>query len=555
MKISKFIQNTLIGFLCIVFFIFSALATYLLLDLFKFNLPILQRNQYPILNTFEYRDIKLPKAFIVQSGSMEPAIKTGSIVITKKEEIYNQGEIISYTKGSKNIITHRIQVKNYPDGINSDPVYLTAGDANEDFDSGSITSEQIVGKVVLTLPYLGYVADFAKQPYGFLLLVIVPATIVIYEELKGLLKEIFKTLSIMKRKLFRRKGRTLKYDLKGTTLKAKNNGLPKASAIVPIFGAALVFTGLASSFFSDIEISIGNLFQAGDWSPPIAQTLVINEVLYKTNCTVPQNKQWIEIWNGFDFTVNLQDWSLRDGEGNTIQIINSVTPLAPGKFALLSKSSATWNDQCYGPLLSDVVQVQLGGTINIATESGAFKLLDSNLDIVDEVFYGPDPASASAGLNFSFEREVLGQKTGGVFNAIDFSERKPSIAGFAIPQNQDVVINEFIVHDGGTGLGNDWVELYNKTGSSVDISGWTLRDTTGIFHTVPASTTLLNGDWYTVYNSSNRLGNSGDKIYLFDSGSNLKDGISYFQFLPSVGSSVGRNTDGGTENMRFHLLN
>ena len=133
----------------------------------------------------------------------------------------------------------------------------------------------------------------------------------------------------MKRKLFRRKGRTLKYDLKGTTLKAKNNGLPKASAIVPIFGAALVFTGLASSFFSDIEISIGNLFQAGDWSPPIAQTLVINEVLYKTNCTVPQNKQWIEIWNGFDFTVNLQDWSLRDGEGNTIQIINSVTPLAP----------------------------------------------------------------------------------------------------------------------------------------------------------------------------------------------------------------------------------
>ena len=402
-----------IGLLSLVLFAFSAMASYLVLDVAQFD-PYQVRSRFAEPGS-------LPKAFIVQSGSMEPAVKTGSIVITRKAETYNQGEIISYKKDAKNVITHRIQVKNYPDGINSDPVYLTAGDANEDFDSGSITNDQIVGKVALTLPYLGYVANFAKQPYGFLLLVIVPATIVIYEELKGLLKEIFKTLSILKRKLFNRKGRTLKYGLQGTTLKAKNGGLHKATAIVPIFGAALVFTALASSFFSDKETSQGNVFQASTWGSPTPTPtvqpgdIVINEVYYDVDADHVQPPgsdentfEWVEIYNKSAQTVNLKDWKIEDNSGTQRTISTSNRNLASGQFAILAKAA---NVFVLWTIPDSAEKIQLGEIIGNGLANGGDRVVlrDSLGNIIDQMSYGTDvsvlnPSSSDVAEGHSLER-------------------------------------------------------------------------------------------------------------------------------------------------------
>ncbi|KKQ46617.1 MAG: Type I signal peptidase, partial [Candidatus Woesebacteria bacterium GW2011_GWD1_38_10] len=81
-----------------------------------------------------------------------------------------------------------------PSGENGEPEYVTKGDANEDFDPPKISDKDIIGKVRLTIPYLGYLAFAAKKPWGFILLVIVPATIFIYEELKAVLKELRKRM-------------------------------------------------------------------------------------------------------------------------------------------------------------------------------------------------------------------------------------------------------------------------------------------------------------------------------------------------------------------------
>ena len=507
-------------------------------------------NSWKNFDTSKFKNIsvKIPRIYIVQSGSMEPAIKTGSVVVSYPRPNYLQGDIITFAANSdlKRLITHRIMIKKFPEGINSEPVYLTAGDANEDFDSWEIRNKDIVGKNVLTIPYLGYLANKAKQPYGFILLVIVPATIIIYEELKGLLKEIFALLWTVFSKLFRR-NRNLRSGFGlGMTLRDKRHkGLPKISAIIPVFGAALVFTGVASSFFSDIESSIANLFQAGEWSPPIAQTLVINEVLYDTNCTNPDDKQYIELWNGSGLTVNLQDWSLRDQNGNTIQIVNSQTNLDPSKFALISKSQAGWGDSCFGPLLTGVIAANLGGQVDIDAFGGSIKLLDSQLNVIDRVDYGT-MSGILTGINLSTERKILGQDSvlGDLFDVNDFEIRKPATAGFALPQNQNVVINEFVVDDGSSGQGDDWVEVYNKSGSTIDIGGWTLRDTTSTFHTFPSPTNLTTGTFAVTAIMNNRLDNGGDKIYLFDSGGALVDGISYYLFVPTQTNSIGRSPDG-----------
>src|SRR3989344_1992438 len=137
-----------------------------------------------LLNHFKI--IETVKPFVVMSGSMNPAVKLGSVVIVKPESSYRPGDIITYAPdGNKeNPITHRIVFRKFPEGPAGEPVYITAGDANDDFDSVQVGPANVIGRVQFSIPYLGYLVSLAKQPYGFILFVIVPATIVIYERPK-----------------------------------------------------------------------------------------------------------------------------------------------------------------------------------------------------------------------------------------------------------------------------------------------------------------------------------------------------------------------------------
>jgi signal peptidase len=131
------------------------------------------------------------KIFVVQSGSMAPAIKMGSLVIVKPANDYKIGDVITFGPYSKTKAptTHRIyDIK----VVNGQPVYITKGDANNTPDTREITKRDILGKVLFSIPYLGFAVAFAKKPLGFALIVIVPAVIIIVDEVKNIYKEIKK---------------------------------------------------------------------------------------------------------------------------------------------------------------------------------------------------------------------------------------------------------------------------------------------------------------------------------------------------------------------------
>jgi len=132
------------------------------------------------------------KFFIVQSGSMEPAIKMGSVVMVKPEKDYKIGDVITFGPYSKKRAptTHRIYDIKVQGGK---PIYITKGDANNAPDQKEVRERDIVGKVLFSVPYLGYAVDFAKKPVGFMLIVIVPAIIIIYDEVKNIWQEIKKS--------------------------------------------------------------------------------------------------------------------------------------------------------------------------------------------------------------------------------------------------------------------------------------------------------------------------------------------------------------------------
>lgn len=126
---------------------------------------------------------------IVKSGSMEPALHTGSIVVVKPQESYAVGDVITFGEDSKQDVptTHRILSI---DTVNGQTLYTTKGDANEESDPEKTLERDVIGKVVGSAPYAGYIIDFARQPTGFILLIVVPASIVIIDELFRIGEEI-----------------------------------------------------------------------------------------------------------------------------------------------------------------------------------------------------------------------------------------------------------------------------------------------------------------------------------------------------------------------------
>lgn len=93
------------------------------------------------------------KTYVVVSGSMEPGINIGDIVIAKSidEDELKVGDIICFRQG-QSVITHRISKIIDSNGKIE---YKTKGDNNNAEDSGTITSDLIEGKVLIRIPFLG----------------------------------------------------------------------------------------------------------------------------------------------------------------------------------------------------------------------------------------------------------------------------------------------------------------------------------------------------------------------------------------------------------------
>ena len=94
------------------------------------------------------------KTYKVLSGSMEPEYHVGSVVYVEKSSIddIEVGDVITFYINDNTVVTHRVIDKD-----NDTESFHTKGDANETEDGGSVAYDKVVGKVVLNVPYLGYI--------------------------------------------------------------------------------------------------------------------------------------------------------------------------------------------------------------------------------------------------------------------------------------------------------------------------------------------------------------------------------------------------------------
>lgn len=112
------------------------------------------------------------KPFIVLSGSMEPAIHAGDLIITRvtEPEHIAEGDIIAFRADKNVIVTHRVTDVQTGEGL----TFLTKGDANTGADARAVGAGEMEGIYLCRLAGVGNFAMFLQTPLGMLLFVITP---------------------------------------------------------------------------------------------------------------------------------------------------------------------------------------------------------------------------------------------------------------------------------------------------------------------------------------------------------------------------------------------
>ena len=108
-------------------------------------------------------------AAVVLSGSMEPELSVGDLILVKETDEIEVNDIVVYQQMSSLIVHRVIDVQ--------DDVITTQGDANNVADE-PVSVDTVKGKVFLSVPYVGNIVNFLKTPVGILLTILAAIALV-----------------------------------------------------------------------------------------------------------------------------------------------------------------------------------------------------------------------------------------------------------------------------------------------------------------------------------------------------------------------------------------
>ncbi|WP_135364410.1 signal peptidase I [Halosimplex halophilum] len=132
-------------------------------------------------------------SYVVLSGSMEPAISPGDVVIVDdvSPAAISAGDVITFGGGSTEPpTTHRVIGVEREAG---ELVFETKGDNNQAPDPERVSAGELTGRVMepslpglgptlFAVPYLGFVVRFANTTHGFAALVVAPLSLLVLSE-------------------------------------------------------------------------------------------------------------------------------------------------------------------------------------------------------------------------------------------------------------------------------------------------------------------------------------------------------------------------------------
>jgi len=321
---------------------------------------------------------------IVQSGSMEPSIMTGGIVVLSPASAYQTGDVITFTDTTASIpTTHRI-IETYVE--RGETWFVTKGDANESFDASPVAASAVLGKVFFTVPFVGFVLDFARQPIGFAFLIVLPALLIILGEMDKIVREIrgrrqpatrcpfiptFQGVQVVPIGYRRQPVRMMDigvpartgFDTRNTLdlsnclpcsrealAAAKRHWFPDWAMAFILVGSSSMFAAASfipytASYFSDSVMSAGNVFRAGFFAVEPPQFIFTVEP-EENVCIDIKKPQGNNTSTAIPQTFSISD--LPEGTSYTVSMSNVFKPgtntpcTASFEVRVLGQADATW---------------------------------------------------------------------------------------------------------------------------------------------------------------------------------------------------------------------
>jgi len=225
--------------------------------------------------------------------------------------------------------------------------------------------------------------------------------------------------------------------------------------------------------------------------------------------------EWIELYNKLDKLVNLESWAIEEGSGAKTKLSGQI---GKGAFIVIEKPKGNLNNK---------------GDIVILRDAGG--------NLIDQVTYGnwndgqtdnnapvaADPYSIARKLdgyntfNNANDFSLTSELTKGTSNIIIFveeGEEEITTADRAqYDYSNEIIISEIFPNPAGNDSEAEFIEVYNKSESDVNLAGWRLGDETNKRYTVKENLIIKTKEYLVIYreDSGIALNNSGDTVKLF----------------------------------------
>lgn len=131
------------------------------------------------------------KPYIVLSESMQTEFQVGDIAVSRTVDTstLQEGDIITFESIDPDnygeIYTHKIRERTTYEGQSA---FITYGTTTGDDDLYPALESKVVGEYVFAIPKAGFVFDFFKSPAGYVVLVLIPFSILIGLQIRNIVR-------------------------------------------------------------------------------------------------------------------------------------------------------------------------------------------------------------------------------------------------------------------------------------------------------------------------------------------------------------------------------
>lgn len=301
----------------------------------------------------------------------------------------------------------------------------------------------------------------------------------------------------------------------------------------------------------------------------IAQSITITEIQYHADSSL-QSQDWVEIHNAGATSVDISGWELKDESASNSYTIPGGTTLSADAYLVLAQRLDTF--LMIYPTVTNVIGPFEFGLDNTA---GSVRLYNAGGSLIKSISYidslpwpnGADGLGPTLQIldeeaeEDNYENWIagcVGGSPGTEYTACDY----------------DILVSEINYHSADDFDMKNWIELWNHSNASINISGWQFRDSNSDnIYTIPSGTTL-NADARIVISDSLEamsvlfpyltniigeftfgLSNSGDAIRLYNAAHILQYSVRFNDKNPwpedadGGGFTIELNVENGNPNI------